>query len=78
MRGPRGCGRRLSVKRCKGLPQDAEVATALFDVLETQNLLQGNADLTMIPESLRNDLLTQLIAAPAKPVVSLPTAPKPS
>jgi len=59
----------------QSISQDPEVSTALFDILETQNLLQGEADLTLIPESGRNDLLTQMLSLPtAQPVA--PRTPK--
>lgn len=45
----------------QAISQDPEVSAALFDILETQNLLEGEADLTLIPESGRNDFLTQLL-----------------
>jgi len=45
------------------IAQDPQVAEALFDILETQNLLQSNADLTMVPEGGANGVLTDLLAA---------------
>jgi regulator of protease activity HflC (stomatin/prohibitin superfamily) len=40
---------------------DGEVANALFDILETQKILEGKGQLTLIPP--RNELLSELIAA---------------
>ena len=45
------------------IAKDPEVANSLFDILETQNLLQGEADLTLIPEGGRQDFLTQVLSA---------------
>jgi len=53
------------------ISKDPEVASSLFDILETQNLLKGNVDLTLIPESGRNDLLTEVLSA------STPGTPQP-
>jgi len=52
------------------IARDREIFRALFDVLETQTLLQGEADLTLVPPG--NELLKQLTAAPeAKPRATL-------
>jgi regulator of protease activity HflC (stomatin/prohibitin superfamily) len=51
----------------QAISKDPEVASALFDILETQNLLQGEADLTLIPEGGRGDLLTDLLAVGDRP-----------
>ncbi|MCE7987004.1 MAG: SPFH/Band 7/PHB domain protein [Caldilinea sp. CFX5] len=40
---------------------DREVADALFEILETQRVLDGEAQITLIPPG--NNLLTQLVAA---------------
>ena len=45
----------------KEISADAEVSTALFDVLEVQNILQGQARITLVPE--KNDLLNTLLAS---------------
>jgi regulator of protease activity HflC (stomatin/prohibitin superfamily) len=42
------------------IAKDAEVSTALFNVLEVQNLLAGNASVTLIPKN--NELLSALVA----------------
>ena len=45
---------------------DGEVANALFEILETQRVLEGKAQITLLP---RNDnLLAQLVAAQQKQV----------
>jgi regulator of protease activity HflC (stomatin/prohibitin superfamily) len=40
---------------------DSEVATAMFEILETQKILAGKSQLTLVPP--RSELLNQLIAA---------------
>ncbi len=45
------------------IAQDKEVAQVLFEILETQQILEGGADITLLPPGLRGDLLTQLTAA---------------
>jgi regulator of protease activity HflC (stomatin/prohibitin superfamily) len=42
------------------IAKDAEVSAALFNVLEVQNLLAGNASVTLIPKN--NELLSALVA----------------
>jgi len=44
----------------QAISQDKEVSDTLFDILETQNILEGEADITLIPTGARGDLLTQL------------------
>lgn len=49
------------------IAQDKEVAQVLFEILETQQILEGEADITLLPPGLRGDLLTQLsVAASSK------------
>ncbi len=43
------------------ISQDREVAEAMFEVLETQNIISGEARITMLPE--KSDLLAQLLAS---------------
>ena len=43
--------------------EDPEVATAMFEILEVQRLQESSAKVTLIPESQKNDLLTQMLAA---------------
>lgn len=45
----------------KNISTDPEVATALFEVLETQRILDGKAKITVIPQ--QGELLAQLVAA---------------
>ncbi|MDB5036628.1 MAG: band 7 protein [Bacteriovoracaceae bacterium] len=42
------------------ISQDPEVATAMFDILETQNILESKARLTILPKG--NELLASLLA----------------
>ena len=49
----------------KEIAMDAEVSTALFDVLEVQNILQGQARITLVPP--KNDLLNTLLASRTEP-----------
>jgi regulator of protease activity HflC (stomatin/prohibitin superfamily) len=60
----------------QAISQDPEVSAALFDILETQNLLQGEADITIIPEAGRNDLLTQMLSL-SNPSSAAPSSVKP-
>ena len=54
------------------ISRDAEVSQAMFNVLETQRLLQGSASITLLPA--KSALLADLLAAaPDGPK----TAPKP-
>lgn len=46
------------------IAKDKEVSTALFEILETQQILEGEADITLLPANSRNDLLSQLSASP--------------
>ncbi|MEZ4714247.1 MAG: SPFH domain-containing protein [Caldilineaceae bacterium] len=48
----------------KEICADAELADALFEILETQRVLDGRARITLIPEQ-SNGLMTQLLAAQA-------------
>ncbi len=45
----------------KAISADEEVANALFEILETQRVLNGKAQITLIPA--QNNLLAQLLAA---------------
>jgi len=49
------------------IAQDEEVARTLFEILETQKIIDGQADITLIPESARNDILTQLLSTSGLP-----------
>jgi hypothetical protein len=52
----------------QAITRDAEISRAMFNILEAQQLLQGEADITLVPRG--NELLTELAAAgePRKPV----------
>jgi len=45
--------------------EDPEVLEATFELLETQRLLESGAQLTLIPDGQRGELLSQLLAARA-------------
>ncbi|MFP2907344.1 SPFH domain-containing protein [Pyxidicoccus sp. 3LFB2] len=45
--------------------EDPDVLEATFELLETQRLLESGAQLTLIPEGQRGELLSQLLAARA-------------
>ena len=45
----RRCAPRSSARRSQKICADPEVAEALFEVLETQRLQEGNASLTLLP-----------------------------
>jgi regulator of protease activity HflC (stomatin/prohibitin superfamily) len=44
----------------QNITQDSEVANAMFEILETQKILEGKGQLTLVPP--RSELLNQLIA----------------
>ncbi len=44
------------------ISNDPEVLDVMFELLETQRLLESNAEITLVPENQR--MLTQLLAAP--------------
>lgn len=54
------------------IAEDPEVSRALFEILETQNLLDGHAALTLVPS--RDDLLPQLLAAEPGSTATRPLA----
>jgi regulator of protease activity HflC (stomatin/prohibitin superfamily) len=62
------------------ISDDPEVMQALFEILETQRLLNGQAQITLVPE--RSELLTQLLAssgpleAPSALLSPLPRGPQ--
>ena len=47
----------------QNIAQDKEVAETLFEILETKKILESTADITIIPQRTRGDLLTQLNSA---------------
>jgi regulator of protease activity HflC (stomatin/prohibitin superfamily) len=46
------------------ISKDQEVADTLFKILETQQIIAGEADITLMPPHSNLDLLTQLAATP--------------
>jgi hypothetical protein len=53
------------------ITQDREIFQALFDILETQKIVEGEANITLIPRG--NELLKQWVAAAdAEPEKSKP------
>jgi regulator of protease activity HflC (stomatin/prohibitin superfamily) len=46
------------------ISQDPDVTRAMFEILETQNILEGNSRLTLLPP--KSDLLAQLLVAQPK------------
>lgn len=48
------------------ISRDKEVAQTLFEILEAQQILDGNAEVTLLPRDSRGDLLTQLSASTPK------------
>ena len=43
------------------ISQDPEIARAIFDILETEKILEGGADITLVPQN--GELLPQMLAA---------------
>lgn len=61
------------------ISQDREVSDVMFAILENEKMLEGNVDITLIPQALRQDLLTQLQAAQSQthaPVTAPPPLPQ--
>ncbi len=46
------------------ISKDPEIASALFEILENEKILEGNTNITLIPKGMRQDLLTQLQISP--------------
>jgi regulator of protease activity HflC (stomatin/prohibitin superfamily) len=46
------------------ISQDPEISKAMFEVLETEELIDGKADITLVPQKAH--LLSELMAAPAQ------------
>ncbi len=47
--------------------RDKEVSETLFEILETRQILDGEADIVLLPHRSRNDILTQFSANPPSP-----------
>ena len=45
----------------QSITEDPEVSNAVFEILETQKILEGKAQLTIVPQN--NEILNQLLAA---------------
>jgi len=58
------------------ISQDADISRALFETLETQNIIAGEAAITMIPKS--SELLSQLVAASQSRKTDAGTKPGPA
>ncbi len=43
------------------ISQDPEIARAMFDILETEKIIEGQADITLVPQN--GELLPQILAA---------------
>jgi regulator of protease activity HflC (stomatin/prohibitin superfamily) len=60
------------------ISKDAEVASAMFQVLETQRMVEGDVDVTLVPQGPNGELLNSLLAAgaqyPAGRSASAPTS----
>jgi regulator of protease activity HflC (stomatin/prohibitin superfamily) len=56
------------------IARDPQIARAMFDILEAQKIVDGNADITLVPQG--NDLLKQLAAV--DPNRQAPLAPAPA
>ncbi|HDQ73252.1 MAG TPA: SPFH/Band 7/PHB domain protein [Chloroflexi bacterium] len=52
---------RIVGQAMRTITADPEVAAAMFEILETQKILEGQGQLTLVP--LRSELLNQLLAA---------------
>jgi regulator of protease activity HflC (stomatin/prohibitin superfamily) len=52
---------RIVGQALQAISQDQEVANAMFEILETQKILEGRGQLTLLPPG--SELLTQLLAA---------------
>ncbi len=55
------------------ISQDREIADAMFQTLETQNIITGEADITLVPKN--SALVADLLAAQETRSASKPTAP---
>jgi regulator of protease activity HflC (stomatin/prohibitin superfamily) len=56
------------------IARDSDIAHAMFEILETQKILEGEADITLIPKN--NDLLKELAATADGPAPKPPAIPK--
>ncbi len=63
-------------KALQEISSDPEVATALFEVLETQRTLDSKAGLTLLPAGSGGALLTSLMASHGKSPTPPPPIPR--
>ena len=63
-------------KALQEISADAEVATALFEVLETQRTLDSKAGVTLLPPGAGGALLTSLMASHDKKAAAPPPVPR--
>lgn len=54
------------------ISQDKEVASAMFEILENQKMLEGKVDVTLIPEGASKAVLGQVLAANSQQAVPPP------
>jgi len=47
----------------KQISQDKEVLSTMFEILENQRIVEGESNLTLIPEGSKDGILSQLLAA---------------
>ncbi|PKO14331.1 MAG: band 7 protein [Chloroflexi bacterium HGW-Chloroflexi-10] len=52
---------RIVGQAMQAITADSEVANAMFEILETQKILEGKSQLTLVPEN--NEILNQLLAS---------------
>jgi regulator of protease activity HflC (stomatin/prohibitin superfamily) len=65
-------------KALQEIGQDKEILEALFEILETQNMLAGEVDLTLIPGGSNAQLLGALLAAQSQKFYGNTPTPSPS
>lgn len=57
------------------ITRDPDISRAMFDILEAQKILEGEADITLLPKG--NDLLKQLVAVDSSRAKAAPAPAKP-
>jgi len=62
-------------KALQDIGQDREILEAVFEILETQNMLAGEVDLTLIPGGAKAELLGSLLATQSQKFYGEPAAP---
>jgi regulator of protease activity HflC (stomatin/prohibitin superfamily) len=53
------------------ISQDPEIARCIFEILETENMIQGDADITLVPKS--GSLLPEILAAQERKLGKVPS-----